>query len=263
MDGNDNEWELNQLLFADDTVVVADSERKLFRFVTEFGRVCERRKLQVIVGKSKVMRCTRNEVGARLNVMLNGEALEEVDHFKYLDSVIAANGGVEADVHHSVSEGCKVLGALKGLMKNRGLEMNVKNVLYEKVIVPTVMYGSEAWDMKVTETQKLNVFEMKCLRSMTGVFWLDRVRNEVVRARTGVRRELAARVDMNVMRWFDHVEMMDNERLLKKVMNAKVDGRSARRRPRFGWMDGVKRALNARRMDVREASECATNRNEW
>ena len=43
------------------------------------GRVCERGKLRVNVGKSKVMRCTRSEDGARLNVMLNGEALEEVD----------------------------------------------------------------------------------------------------------------------------------------------------------------------------------------
>ena len=79
----------------------------------------------------------------------------------------------------------------------------------------TVMYGSESWGMKVTERQKLNVFEMKCLRSMTGVSQLDRVRNEIVRARTGVRRELAARVDVNVLRWFGHVERMDNERLLK------------------------------------------------
>ena len=54
-----------------------------------------------------------------------------------------------------------------------------------------------------------------------------------------------------------------NERLLKKVMNAKVDGRSARGRSRFEWMDGVKRALNDRRMGMREASECARNRNEW
>ena len=45
VDGNDSEWELNQLLFADDTVVVADSERKLCQLMTEFGRVCERRKL--------------------------------------------------------------------------------------------------------------------------------------------------------------------------------------------------------------------------
>ena len=73
VDGNENEWELNQLLFADDTVVVADPERKLCQLVTEFGRICERRKLRVNVGKSKVMRCT-SEDGARLNVMLNGEA---------------------------------------------------------------------------------------------------------------------------------------------------------------------------------------------
>ena len=51
---------------------------------------------------------------------------------------------------------------------------------------------------------------------MTGASWLDRVRNEVVRARTGVRRQLAARVDTNVLRWFGNVERMDNEELLKK-----------------------------------------------
>ena len=73
----------------------------------------------------------------------------------------------------------------------------------------------------------------------------------------GVVREVNARVLGRGL------ERMDNERLLKKVMNAKVDGRNARGRPRFGWMDGVKRALNDRRMDIREASERARNRNEW
>ena len=56
---------------------------------------------------------------------------------------------------------------------------------------------------------------------------------------------------------------MDNERLLKKVMNVKVDGRSTRGRPRSGWMDELKRALNDRKMNMREASERASNRNEW
>ena len=64
--------------------------------------------------------------------MLNGEVLEEVDQFKYLGSVIAANGGVEADVRHRVNEGCKVLDALEGVMKNRGLGMNVKKVFMIK-----------------------------------------------------------------------------------------------------------------------------------
>ena len=42
----------------------------------------------------------------------------------------------------------------------------VKRVLYKKVIVPTVIYGSESWGMKENKRRKLNVFEMKCLRSM-------------------------------------------------------------------------------------------------
>ena len=46
-------------------------------------------------------------------------------------------------------------------------------------------------------------------------------------------------------------------------MNAKADGRSARGRPRFGWMAGVKRALNDKGMDVRETGERDRNRNEW
>ena len=51
--------------------------------------------------------------------------------------------------------------------------MSIKRALYEKVIVPTVMYGSELWGMKKDERKKLNVLEMKCLRSMCGVSRLD------------------------------------------------------------------------------------------
>ena len=48
-------FEINQLLFADDTALVADSVHRLSRL--EFGRVCERRKLRVNVGKRNVVRC--------------------------------------------------------------------------------------------------------------------------------------------------------------------------------------------------------------
>ena len=54
---NGGRFEINQLLFAADTALVAHSEEKLCRPESEFGRVCERRKLRVNLGKSKVMRC--------------------------------------------------------------------------------------------------------------------------------------------------------------------------------------------------------------
>ena len=50
---NGGRFELNQRLFTYDTALVADSEEKLCRLVSEFGRVCQGRKLRVNVGKSK------------------------------------------------------------------------------------------------------------------------------------------------------------------------------------------------------------------
>ena len=61
---NGGRFEINQLLFADDTLV-ADSEEKLCRLVSEFGRVCKKRKLRVIVGKRKVMRRSKYGNGGR------------------------------------------------------------------------------------------------------------------------------------------------------------------------------------------------------
>ena len=46
-------------------------------------------------------------------------------------------------------------------------------------------------------------------------------------------------------------------------MNARVNGRGARGRPRLGWMDGVKRVLREKGMDLREARERARDRNDW
>ena len=59
LSANGGRFEINELLFADDTALVANSEEKLCRLVSEFFRVCERRKLRVNVCKSKVMRCFR------------------------------------------------------------------------------------------------------------------------------------------------------------------------------------------------------------
>ena len=76
LSANGGRFEINQLLFADNTALVADSEEKLCRLWSEFGRVCERRKLRVNVGKSKVMRCYRYGNGDRTHVILNGEPLD-------------------------------------------------------------------------------------------------------------------------------------------------------------------------------------------
>ena len=60
--------------------------------------------------------------------------------------------------------------------------------------------------MRSAERRKINILEMKCLRSLVGVCRMDRVRNIEVRRRAGIKRELASRADQRVLRCFRHVE---------------------------------------------------------
>ena len=121
------------------------------------------------------MRCSRYDKGGRMHVILNGEPLEEVECFNYLMSQLAADGGWESYVVHKMNEGYRTWGALKNVLSNRGLGIKAKRCLYEGVIVPMALYGAEVWGIRSAERKKVNVLEMKCLRTLIGVSRMDRV----------------------------------------------------------------------------------------
>ena len=150
---------------------------------------------------------------------------------------------------NQVFERYRAWGALKSVLSNRGLGIKAKKCLYKGVIA----YGAEAWGMRSAERRKVNVLQMKCLRSLVEVSLMDRVRNEEVRRRAGIERELASRADHRVLRWFVHVERMDDYRMARRVLMAEARGGRVRGRPRLGWMDGVKVALGNRGMTVEDA----------
>ena len=117
--------------------------------------------------------------------------------------------------------------------------------------------------MRSAERRKVNVLEMKCLRSLVGVSRMDRVKNEEVRRRAGIERALTSRADMRVLRWFVHVKRMDEYRMARRVLMTEGSGRRLRGIQRLGWMDGVKMALGNRGMTVEAAQQSAKDRKEW
>ena len=107
------------------------------------------------------------------------------DPLQYLGLQAAADGGCERDVVHRMNERFRAWEVLKSVLSNRGLGIKAKKCPYEGVIVPMVLYGAEAWGMRSAERRKVNVLEIKYLRSLVGVSRMDRVRNEEVRRRAG------------------------------------------------------------------------------
>ena len=84
----------------------------------------------------------------------------------YLGAIVSKIGGVVEDVISRVNEEAKVSGALSRIWKVGSFGVGVKIMMYERIVVPTVIYGAEAWCLKEVEKRRLNVFEMKCLEDV-------------------------------------------------------------------------------------------------
>ena len=100
-------------MFADDSVLLGDSEEKLERLVQELGRVRQRRKLSMNETKCKVMKIGKNGEQNGVNISLNDRRMEEVEIYRYLGVDILSDGKMGEEVNHRVTEAKRAWGALK------------------------------------------------------------------------------------------------------------------------------------------------------
>ena len=86
--------------------MIAESESNLQRYVSAFVKVCERRKLKINVGKSKVMKMSDTVKKGNLRIKVKEEVMEEEDTFRYLGVDFASNGRMDAELNHRSMEVC-------------------------------------------------------------------------------------------------------------------------------------------------------------
>ena len=111
--------------------------------------------------------------------------------------------------------------------------------------------------------ERVEVAEMKCLRTISGVRRIERVRNERVRMMCGDKKGIVERAGEGVLRWFGHMERMSDERMVKRIYESDVEGRRRAGRPRRRWLDGVEELVRWRGGDMQVARECVRDRERW
>ena len=99
---------------------------------------------------------------------LNGEELKNVDHFKYLGSVIDKDGTIDRDVDLRVRAAWSSWRKLTGVLYDRNIPIRLKAKVYEAIIRRALTYGSECWAMKVTNKRKIATTVMRMLRGILG-----------------------------------------------------------------------------------------------
>ena len=111
---------------------------------------------------------------------IDGETMETVTDFIFLDSKITADGDCSHDIKRHLLLGRKIMTNLDSILKSRDITFPTKVHLVKAMVFPVVMYGCESWTIKKAEHQRIDTFELWCCRKLLRVPWTARRSNQSI-----------------------------------------------------------------------------------
>ena len=150
---------INNLRYADDTTLMAESEEELKSLVMKVKEESEKVGLKLNIQKTKIM--ASNPI---TSWEIDGEIVEIVSDFIFGGSKITADGDCSHEIKRSLFLGRKVMTKLDSILKSRDITLPTKVRLVKAMVFPVVMYGYESWTVKKAERRRIDAFELWCSR---------------------------------------------------------------------------------------------------
>ena len=164
---------INHLIYADDTTLMAESKEKVKHFLMKVKEESENVGLKLNIQKTKIMAS-----GPITSWEIDGETVETVTDFIFLGSKITADGDCSHEIKRCLLLGRKAMTNLDSILKSRDITLPTKICLVKAMVFPVVMYGCDSWTIKKAEHQRINAFELWCVRRLLRVPWTASRSNE-------------------------------------------------------------------------------------
>ena len=164
---------INNLRYADDTTLMAESEEKLKSLLMK--EESEKVGLKLNIQKMKIMAS-----GPITAQQIDGETVETVADFIWGGSKITADGDCSHEIKRWLLLGRKVMTNLDSIFKSRDITLPTKVHLVKAIVFPVVMYGCESWTVKKAECQRIDAFELWCWKRLLRVPWTARRSNQSI-----------------------------------------------------------------------------------
>ena len=108
---------------------------------------------------------------------IDGETMETVTDFIFLDSKITADGDCSHEIKRCLLLGRKTMTNLDSILKSKDITLPTKVPIVKGMVFPVVMYGYESWTIKKAERRRTDAFKLWCWRRLLRVPWTERRSN--------------------------------------------------------------------------------------
>ena len=142
--------------------------------------------------------------------------MEIVRDFSFLGSKITADGDCSHEIKRRLLLGRNAMTNLDSILKSRDITWPTKVCLVKAMVFPVVMYGCESWTIKKAECQRIDAFELWCLRRLLKVPWIARLSNQSILKEISPEYSLEELMLKLKLQYFGH--LMQRTDLLKKTL---------------------------------------------
>ena len=191
---------INNLRYADDTILMAESEEELKSVLMKVKVESDQVGLKLNIQKTKIMAS-----GPITSWAIDLKTVETVSDFIFWSSKITADGDCSHEIKRRLLLGRKVMTNLDGIFKSRDITLPTKVRLVKAMVFPVVMYGFESWTVKKAEGRRIDAFELWCWRRLLRVPWTARRSNQSILKETSSGISLEGMMLKLKLQYFGHL----------------------------------------------------------
>ena len=209
---------INNLRYADDTTLMAESEEELKSLLMKVKEESEKAGLKLNIQKTKIMASS-----PITSWEIDGETVETVSDFMFLGSKIPADGDCSHEIKRCLLLGRKVMTNRDSMLKSRDITLPTKVRLVKAMVFPVVMYGCKSWTRKKAEHRRIDAFELWCWRRLLRVPWTARRSNQSILKEISPGCSLERLMLRLKLQHFGHL-MQRADSFKKTLMLGKIEG---------------------------------------
>ena len=145
---------INNLRYADDTTLMAESDEELKSLLMKVKEESEKVGLKLNIHKTKIM------ASGPITSWETDGTVETVSDFIFGGSKITADGDCSHEIKRRLLLGRKTMINLDSILKSRDITLPTKVHLVKAMVFPVIMYGCESWTVKKAEHRRIDAFEL-------------------------------------------------------------------------------------------------------